>query len=65
LFRVPWAMPPDEVVQAFADQTSSLLALIAVNRRETDALAATRDYLLPKLLSGEVHVGTGAGLPKS
>jgi type I restriction enzyme S subunit len=48
--------PNDKVAQAFDDTVNPLMAGILSNLRENQALAQTRDLLLPKLLSGEVRV---------
>ena len=48
--------PPTDVVKAFTHHAASLLKRVAANRVEGDTLAAIRDALLPKLLSGEIRV---------
>lgn len=53
-FRV--LKPPEEVSTAFSSITGSLLALQNQMARESWQLGGLRDYLLPKLLSGEVRV---------
>jgi hypothetical protein len=40
----------------FANTADSLFALVAANLEESADLAAMRDYLLPKLLSGQAQV---------
>jgi type I restriction enzyme S subunit len=45
---------------AFEETVMPLRDLIASNDAESDSLAALRDYLLPRLLSGRVRVGSGA-----
>jgi type I restriction enzyme, S subunit len=49
--------PTDAVLFEFARTASPLLAKMAQNERESRTLAALRDALLPKLISGEVRVG--------
>jgi type I restriction enzyme S subunit len=49
--------PPSAVIAAFDKQVRPLYARVVSNERETRTLAALRDALLPKLLSGEIRVG--------
>ena len=49
--------PTDAVLSEFAKTAGPLLAKMAQNERESRTLAALRDTLLPKLISGEVRVG--------
>ena len=49
-------LPPEPVARAFQKITQHLLDRIAVNIHESHALAAQRDALLPKLVSGELRV---------
>lgn len=51
------SLPTIELTRAFDRAVGSWLAMILVNKRESQTLAALRDALLPKLLSGEVRVG--------
>lgn len=54
-FRPLKALVPEaKVLKAFADFVSPLHQRVVANLRESVTLAATRDALLPKLLSGEV-----------
>lgn len=46
----------DHLFARFAAQIEPLLDRVLVNRAEARTLAATRDLLLPKLISGEVRV---------
>lgn len=46
----------DEIVEAFHRTTAPLIDKIEANKREVRTLAAARDLLLPKLISGEIHV---------
>ena len=52
----PLPGPPVEVWTEFSALVSPLFAQIEVNRRESLVLAAQRDTLLPRLVSGEVGV---------
>ena len=48
--------PGEAVMHSFATATEPLLNRIAVNEQESRSLATLRDTLLPKLLSGELHL---------
>jgi type I restriction enzyme S subunit len=48
--------PPSSVIEQFASHVEPLLDHIAHNSQENRTLAETRDYLLPKLISGEIEV---------
>jgi type I restriction enzyme, S subunit len=50
--------PPGRVWARFEAQVAPWFHDILTNQQQNVQLAATRDYLLPKLLSGEVEVGT-------
>ncbi len=54
-YRLP--SPPEETWNEFSALVSPVFAQIEFNRKESLALAAQRDALLPKLVSGEVQVG--------
>ncbi len=56
------AGPCEAVAETFAKITESLFARIAANMNENRDLAATRDVLLPKLISGELTVPAAADL---
>ncbi len=49
--------PPRELVSAFEDAVRPSMRQILLNLRQCQALASTRDLLLPKLLSGKLRVG--------
>ena len=51
------AVPPDDVVEAFEATVGPMLGWIQAAIHESRHLAALRDYLLPRLLSGAVRVG--------
>jgi type I restriction enzyme S subunit len=48
--------PPPNVIDAFSDMTGPLHDRILLNRRQNRRLAALRDIMLPKLLSGEIEL---------
>ncbi len=48
--------PANGIAQVFGELVEPLFAQIDKNQRESSALAAIRDALLPKLLSGEIRV---------
>jgi type I restriction enzyme, S subunit len=50
------ALPPAAVVEQFEEKVSPLMERIRNNLHESRTLAALRDALLPKLLSGELRV---------
>jgi len=51
------AVSPSIVMEAFSGTVSPLFSRSSASVRESRALAALRDYLLPKLLSGQLRVG--------
>lgn len=53
-FLVP--VPGEPVLRAFAEIVTPMAARIALSGKESETLAALRDTLLPKLLSGEIRV---------
>jgi len=60
--KYPMILPPAEVSTYFSEQVRTWAAQIIHNIEESRTLAETRDYLLPKLLSGEVEVGATADM---
>jgi type I restriction enzyme S subunit len=56
LAGVQVALPPAAVVEQFEEMVSPLMERIRNNLHESRTLAALRDALLPKLLSGELRV---------
>jgi type I restriction enzyme, S subunit len=56
LETVPILVPPDALLRRFDELTDPLFRRIDSNRRESRTLAALRDTLLPKLMSGELRV---------
>ena len=49
-----------EILRVFDDTARPLFDRIVANEKENRILATTRDFLLPKLISGEVRVGDAA-----
>jgi len=49
-------LPPPEVVDAFTNLVRPIYRLFDSNESQEVTLAAIRDTLLPKLLSGEIRV---------
>lgn len=56
VYRLEFSLPGSDVLAAFDGIASSLMAKIDANNTEIGTLAETRDYLLPRLMSGEVRV---------
>jgi type I restriction enzyme S subunit len=54
LKRIELTVPPTVISRIFDETVESLMAQQRANRRETETLAALRDTLLPKLMSGEL-----------
>jgi type I restriction enzyme S subunit len=61
LSRAKIAVPPKESFGRLFQPINDLLEKIDANREESRSLAALRDALLPKLLSGELRVPATAG----
>jgi len=59
---IPVVMPPESLISTYSRQVSTIYKTIENNVRESDALAKLRDFLLPKLLSGELSVTSAEGL---
>jgi type I restriction enzyme, S subunit len=59
---LPTPVPPRELVEAFDEMAMALLLRQNNNKLESEALAATRDFLLPRILSGEVRIRDAADL---
>lgn len=53
---IAMTVAPRSILSAFDEQVIPLYERIAENERESRTLAATRDLLLPKLMSGEIRV---------
>ena len=56
IMSIPCVIPSNEVLDAFNDTAQPLFDLIISNQLENQRLAALRDILLPKLMSGELDV---------
>ena len=54
---VPVTIPSEEVLTAYENIVRTRYDRIVVNTKESASLAQTRDFLLPKLMSGEIRVG--------
>ena len=48
--------PPKEIMDAFHNLVQPIMARILGNAKQSRTLAALRDALLPKLLSGELRI---------
>lgn len=55
-----FASPSNEALEAFEDAVSPLFDRIRASVSENRTLAETRDYLLPRLMSGQVRVDDAA-----
>ena len=55
-YGVGITFPDDEVIERFGRQVEPLIVRSAANNRESRTLAALRDALLPKLISGELRI---------
>lgn len=62
ILHLPVVTPPASVGAAFGDFADRLLMKTLACRREAGSLAALRDTLLPKLISGELRVEDSARL---
>jgi type I restriction enzyme, S subunit len=56
VLNTPFIFPGEEIVSAFSAQTAHILDRVEVNKQENKALAELRDYLLPKLISGDIRI---------
>jgi len=56
LERVQLNLPPDGPLREMSQVLDDLNEKIALNSQESRTLAETRDYLLPKLMSGEMRI---------
>jgi type I restriction enzyme S subunit len=54
--RYEVVLPPDPVATAFTDLVQPLVERIVTGIHESRTLAALRDALLPKLVSGKIRV---------
>jgi type I restriction enzyme S subunit len=56
VYKLPTIKPPKTILEKFTALVAPLFMQIDGNENENQTLTRTRDYLLPKLLSGEVEV---------
>lgn len=49
-------IPPEVLRSAFRHVVAPFFERLQVSKEETQSLAATRDLLLPKLMSGEIRI---------
>lgn len=56
LSSFPLVVPDDKILKVFSNQTDALRNKLVANVNESRTLAALRDTLLPKLISGELRV---------
>jgi type I restriction enzyme S subunit len=54
---IPYVLADEPVRRAFKDMAKSMFERLAMLTEENRNLAALRDTLLPKLMSGELRVG--------
>ena len=53
---IPLLIPSEQVARSFSDKAQALYERVVSNMRQSTLLAATRDALLPKLISGEIRI---------
>lgn len=63
VLALPFLRPPAALVAAFETMAGPMWSLIRTLTRKNQNLRATRDLLLPKLISGEIDV-SGAPAPE-
>lgn len=56
LRSVQVVIPPEHILKEYNDLVEPLFSLLRANEEECKSLAALRDTLLPKLMSGEIEV---------
>lgn len=61
--KAPFILPPRGLQDGFARLVHPLRMETVVLRRKNDVLRRTRDFLLPKLVSGQIDVSSTATLP--
>ena len=59
---LPILFPGDEAINAFGEVVTALISRLFANCIESRKLAALRDALLPKLISGELRIRDAKGL---
>jgi len=60
--RYPLSLPPESLAKAFQENIAALYLRICIAIRQNRRLAALRDTLLPKLLSGEIELPAAKGV---
>lgn len=53
---IPILVPSEEVLQAFIRTVEPLIRAILLNSKQNKTLQELRDFLLPRLVSGELHI---------
>jgi type I restriction enzyme S subunit len=53
---IPLLVPGEQVARSFSDKAQALYERVVSNMQQSTLLAATRDALLPKLISGEIRI---------
>ena len=53
---IPLLVPSEQVARSFSDKAQALYERVVSNMRQSTLLAATRDSLLPQLISGEIRI---------
>ena len=53
---IPATLPPPQVIAQFTDFAASVFSRMAANERQARSLMELRDGLLPRLISGRLHV---------
>ncbi len=56
LMQLPVSIPSKDVLKEFSKNVKPLFDLVYQNMESTKGLISLRDYLLPKLMSGEIDV---------
>lgn len=53
---IPAVIPQTEIINAYIDSAGVLIARLVENERQAQSLAALRDALLPRLISGQLRI---------
>lgn len=64
VYRLEVPNAPRELIDVFTSLVAPFRSLVEHNKKDSRTLAETRDYLLPKLMSGEVRVSDAEALVK-
>lgn len=57
---IPALVPPPEIIQAFTNVVQTLFDRLVENEKQAQTLASLRDSLLPRLISGQLHLPEAA-----